>query len=164
MPVEVYEVIKTKIEEKFQNMSFSVYVQKYLEALDNQVWFFNNISENFLEFLFKEKVNLSFMNFFELEFNEPGKFEEKPHWNEQSAPPFSPRKVELLLNMCNKKINKEHLYSLDQKLMKTIKTNQFEKVKVILKYGSLPNSMIQEFLNKHNDIQPKYIKLFKREK
>jgi hypothetical protein len=69
LPMEVYEKLKDKLLKKYPKKPFTKIIQENRDVLD-----LSKISEQFLEFLFKEKIDLSTFNFFELDFSCPGSF------------------------------------------------------------------------------------------
>lgn len=154
LPIEVYKKFKDKLLKKYPKYKFSDLILKILKK--DMYFELNNISENFLEFLYEEKINLSTFNFYEFSFTDPGAFEDKDDWDESSAPPFSARKTELLLKMCSKTINNDQIDYIKKDLKKLIESEQLLKMELILKQGALPKSIIKSLMEEIPDMPSKY--------
>ena len=158
LPMEVYEKFKVKLMKKIPNQEFSKIIDELIE--NDEFFSLNDTSETFIEFLNKEKVLLESFNFYDLSFSDPGAFEEKEDWDESSMPPFSPRKVELLLSMCQKIVNKDQFEYIKRDLLSIIESNQLEKLGIILKHGELPKLLIKEFLKENEEMSVELKSMF----
>lgn len=139
LPINTFQKLKSLLITKYPNKKLIDLIKDYIDI--------NEISEQFTEFLSLEKADLSAIKFYESNFTYPSSFEEKEDWYASfDNPPFSARKTELLLKMCQKKINKDDVESVKNKLKEIIETNQLVKVKVVLECGELPKSLLQDLI------------------
>jgi hypothetical protein len=141
LPITAYQTLKNKLIKKYPTKS----LQQILKPLINNR-LLDDASEQFLEMLFEEKIDLQGVHFFSLHFTKFGKIVEYDSMDEFSNAPFSLRKMELLLKMCNLKYTKSTLPELINQLNKLIETKQMDKFKLLLASKVLDKTMAKEIL------------------
>jgi len=149
---EVYKKLKEKLVLKNPDQKFS---ETVLDLVTDKN-FLQESSEPFIKFLFDEKVSFLSINFFDLNFSYFGSFEENDEWDENSEPPFTLKKVELLLKMCKKDINELNTDNVFENFTNLIKTSQEEKLKLILEKGNIPSSIIKKLIKENESMKPKF--------
>lgn len=150
LPAEIYENFKVALSSKYPDKTIIEILKTHLtpELIDNS-------SEQFIEFLYKEKITLKEINFLDLNFQ----FTENlidairnDNWG-TFDPPFSLRKMELLLEMCEAKETKENQMDVLKRLTYLIKSNSIEKFKLLISKNILGKKTIKKLLRSISNIQ-----------
>jgi hypothetical protein len=160
LPREAYEKVKKKLLLKYPNQKF----QEIVSGLITHYSILQDSSEPFINFLFDESITLNALNFFDLNFSYYGNFEENDEWDENSEPPFTLKKVEMLLNMSKKDVNKDNFDKVIENLISLISTSQEEKLKLILEKGKVPLKVIDHILKNNPSISKAFKSLLEKYK
>jgi hypothetical protein len=154
-PIDFFNLLTLNLSsetyEKFKNALLTKYPKKTIfEILYNHLNFgvINKSSEQFIEFLYKEKIPLKQFNFLDFNFAFPEKLTDaidNDDWG-RFTPPFSIKKMELLLEMCDAKETKENHEKILIKLTNLIKSNSVEKMKLLLTKNILEMKTIKKLL------------------
>jgi hypothetical protein len=149
LTAETYEKFKVALMNKYPNKTIIEILKPHLtlELIDN-------CSEQFVEFLNKEKIPLKDINFLDLHFQFSERLIEAIRndlWG-TFDPPFSLRKMELLLEMCEVKETKENQLNVLKRLTYLIESNSFEKLKSLISKNILGKKTIKSLLKSSTKI------------
>jgi hypothetical protein len=146
LPKNAYEKLKSNLQNKFPEESFQSLCDQFINSNIIQ-----HASETFVTFLMDEKITLKPINFYELDFDYIGTFDEKQDdWDvAYEENPFTLSKMEYLWNMCDQQFNeKKNTNELIKKILLIMKTKQKNKLILLLKLKIVPRKSIQLILEK----------------
>lgn len=152
LPLKAYRIYKEKLLFKFPNKTLKEIIKKFLTPI-----LISSASEQFIEFLSEEKIDLYNLNFFELSFGNQGKIINTDYVDYYTTAPFSFKKMKMLLSMCNLKYSKKKEWSFLQNIISLINSNQFEKLDLLFTYNLLYPSIINKILVKVDNM-PIFVK------
>jgi hypothetical protein len=149
LTAETYEKFKVALINKYSNKTIIEILKPHL-TLD----LVDKSSEQFVEFLNKEKITLKGINFLDLDFHFPEKLIDAISLDDWGRfnPPFSLRKMELLLEMCEVKETKENQMNVLKRLTYLIESNSFEKLKLLISQNVFSKTTIKFLLKTSSKI------------
>jgi hypothetical protein len=151
LPKEAFQMIKEFFIKRFPQVKVKDFLQKRITEK-----IINDASEAFIAFLKKEKVSLSHIHFFSLDFANPSTFHEQEDWDALATPPFTLKKLELLVAMCDISFEDRNRTSVIENLRKLILTKQDKKLKLILDLDLIPKEIFTYLLANDQSIKRSY--------
>lgn len=149
LPVEVYQKLKGKLLKKYPDKTFTEIVNDLTQEND---YYLTTSSEHFIQFLYDEGIRFPKNNIFNLNFSKIGNFEDETEWDEDDDPPFTLKKLTLLLEMCSTRIHKDNIHIASYEILKLIQSTQWDKLNLLIEKGIFTKPLIQAIFEKGEDI------------